>query len=90
MVCKWCESEEAIVSPESAYWELPDGTRAVEIKEVPSVKCPSCGMVYVEEDLIGEIEEQMMLINTRNLPKEFTFEELMEQPRPLKKNYFNL
>ncbi|UCZ54888.1 YokU family protein [Bacillus shivajii] len=88
MKCKWCESDTAIHSLESAYWELPDGTRAVEITEVPSVKCDDCNMVYIEESLIDEIEDQFMLIETKKLGKTFSYKELMEQPTLLKKNYF--
>ena len=90
MICVWCDSDKAVISPESAFWEMPDGRSAAEIKDVPSVKCSDCGMIYVEEELIGKIEEQMMLINTLKLPKVFTFDELMEQPRLLKKNYFSM
>ncbi|MCE7793227.1 YokU family protein [Salipaludibacillus sp. CUR1] len=88
MQCKWCQSEQAVESLEPAYWELPDGTRAVEIQKVPSIKCPDCQIVYIEEDQIEKIETQFMLIDTKKLGAKFTFKELMEQPTLLKKNYF--
>ncbi|WP_096188713.1 YokU family protein [Evansella halocellulosilytica] len=90
MVCKWCEAKDATNSLESAYWELPDGTRAVEITQVPSIKCQNCGMIYIEESLIDEIEDQFMLIDTNKLSNVFSYKELMEQPKLLKKNYFKI
>ncbi|PYZ94598.1 YokU family protein [Salipaludibacillus keqinensis] len=90
MQCKWCNSVNAFDSLEPAYWELPDGTRAVEMKDVPSIKCPDCDMVYIEEDMIEKIETHLMLINTKNLGATFTFKEFMDQPTLLKKNYFAL
>ena len=33
MNCAWCKSEKVVVSSDKVYWELPDGTRAIEIKE---------------------------------------------------------
>ncbi|WP_096434951.1 YokU family protein [Alteribacter populi] len=89
MSCKWCESENAIHSLESAFWELPDGTKAVEITQVPSIKCPDCDIVYIEEHMISEIEDQFMLIDTKKLEQQFSYKTLMDQPRFLKKNYFN-
>ncbi|MDG5787513.1 YokU family protein [Evansella sp. AB-P1] len=88
MHCQWCESEKTIKTFDSAYWELPDGTKAVEITEVPSINCKACGMIYVEEFIIEEIEDQFMLIETKKLPKAFSYEFFMNQPRILKKNYF--
>ncbi|MFA9560286.1 YokU family protein [Evansella sp. AB-rgal1] len=88
MTCKWCESKEAEKTYDSAFWELPCGTRAVEITDVPSTKCPSCNIVYIDETLIDEMEDHFMLIDTKNLPKKFTFGEFMEKPRMLKRNYF--
>ncbi|WP_026689576.1 YokU family protein [Alteribacter aurantiacus] len=89
MKCKWCELDHAIHSLESAYWELPDGSRAVEITQVPSVKCPDCDMVYIEEEKISDIEDQFMLIDTKKLDMSFSYQTLMSQPKFLKKNYFN-
>ncbi|WP_280768129.1 YokU family protein [Salipaludibacillus daqingensis] len=88
MQCKWCKSDRALESLESAYWELPDGTRAVEIKEVPSINCPDCTIIYIEEEQITELENHFMLIDTKKLGSSFTFKELMDQPTLLKKNYF--
>ncbi|MBU9711392.1 YokU family protein [Evansella tamaricis] len=88
MNCKWCHSQEATKSLEKAYWELPDGSRAVEMTHVPSIHCPSCEMIYIQEDIIDEIEDQMMLIDTNKLPDVFSYHQLMDQPKLLKKNYF--
>lgn len=88
MQCKWCNSENATESLEPAYWELPDGTNAVEILQVPSVKCQDCNIIYIEEKLIDELENHFMLIDTKKLTNTFTYEELMKQPTLLKKNYF--
>lgn len=88
MQCMWCESKQATDATMTSYWELPDGTRAIEIKAIPSVQCPDCGMQYQEESLIEEIEDQLMLIDTKPLPNSMDYKELMEVPRFLKKNYF--
>lgn len=32
MNCMWCDSTEAKESLNTVYWELPDGTKAIEIK----------------------------------------------------------
>jgi uncharacterized YokU family protein len=90
MHCMWCESNQAEEANKTGYWELPDGSRAIEIKEIPSVACPDCGMEYQEESLIEEIEDHMMLIDTKPLPNSVTFKELMAVPRFLKKNYFKM
>lgn len=87
--CEWCEKETARAIKSTVYWELPDGTRAIEIKEVPGIHCDSCGMEYQKEALINEIEDQLLLIDTTKLGKTMSFEQLMEQPRLLKRNYFN-
>jgi YgiT-type zinc finger domain-containing protein len=34
MTCEWCGAE-ATIGSGTVYWELPDGTRAIEIKETP-------------------------------------------------------
>ncbi|WP_408006160.1 YokU family protein [Pseudalkalibacillus sp. A8] len=90
MQCMWCDSNQAEEAKMTGYWELPDGSRAIEIKEIPSVTCPDCGMEYQEETLVEEIEDQMMLIDTKPLPNSLTFKELMDVPRFLKRNYFKL
>ncbi|WP_257350461.1 YokU family protein [Pseudalkalibacillus decolorationis] len=88
MHCMWCGSNEAYQDKKTCYWELPDGTRAIEITEMPSVACPDCGMIYQEETLIDDIEDQLMLINTKLLPNSISYSVLMEQPRLLQRNYF--
>ncbi|MEH7237578.1 YokU family protein [Bacillus sp. JJ1562] len=84
----WCESEKAREVTNSVFWELPDGTRAIEITETPSVKCEACGIEYQEESIIKEIEDQLMLIDTKKLSKTVQYKELMDTPRILKHNYF--
>lgn len=89
MICQWCESDKAESIIDSVYWELPDGKKAIEITETPTIHCPSCGMKYQMEAMVGEIEDHLFLIDTSKLAKIVTFEELMAQPRLLKRNYFN-
>ena len=86
--CEWCENETATETSSSVYWELPSGTRAIQITDVPSVSCKKCGMIYQEEQVIGEIEDQLMLVDTSQIQKVITHKELMELPRLLKRNYF--
>lgn len=86
--CAWCSSSDIRLEAQSVYWELPDGTKAIEIRETPTIVCKDCGMEYQEEDVIEQIEEQLLLINTKELEKSLTFKSLMEQPRLLKRNYF--
>ncbi|MBU9720049.1 MULTISPECIES: YokU family protein [Bacillaceae] len=88
MICKWCHSKHASESMEKAYWELPDGSRAIKMTHVPSISCPDCEMVYIEDDIIDEIEDHLMLIDTKNLPDVFSYQQLLDQPKLLKKNYF--
>ncbi|MFS0823294.1 YokU family protein [Bacillus sp. 1P02SD] len=88
MKCMWCESEKARESTNSVFWELPDGTRAIEITETPNVRCEACGMEYQEEDIINEIEDHLMIIDTKKLSKAIQYKELMKIPRFLKQNYF--
>ncbi|MDO6655772.1 YokU family protein [Anaerobacillus sp. 1_MG-2023] len=90
MICKWCEQEGAFETLDKGYWELPDGSRAVEISDLPSVQCGYCGMCYQTDELVGDVEEQLMLIDTSKLPSSFSYKELMSQERLLKKNYFDL
>ncbi|MCA0988191.1 YokU family protein [Guptibacillus algicola] len=90
MNCKWCDKEGAFETLDTGYWELPDGSRAVEINELPSIQCIDCGMCYQTDELVGDVEEQLMLIDTSKLSSSFTFKELMDQPRLLKKNYFDI
>ncbi|MDV2683663.1 YokU family protein [Alkalihalophilus lindianensis] len=88
MQCQWCEEESARISQSTVYWELPDGTRAIEITETPTITCDICGMLYQEESLIDELEDHLMLINTKTLPKCMTYQALMAEPKLLKRNYF--
>ena len=88
MCCEWCSSENIIKEAVSVFWELPDGTRAIEIRETPCISCKECGMNYQEEEIIEQIEEQLLLINTKALEKLLSFDELMGKPRLLKRNYF--
>lgn len=89
MDCLWCESIRAQPGINTVYWELPDGTRAIEIRKVPAVLCPECGIEYQEESIIDEIENQLFLIDTNQIGYSITFEGLMLQPRLLKRNYFD-
>ena len=43
MNCMWCDSTEAKESLNTVYWELPDGTKAIEIQETPCISCSSSG-----------------------------------------------
>ncbi|KHF38928.1 YokU family protein [Halalkalibacter okhensis] len=88
MRCEWCEQHEAERIRCTVYWELPDGTRAIEITDTPGFECENCGMEYQSEEVIQEIEDQLLLINTTKLEKSINYEELMKQPRLLKYNYF--
>ncbi|WP_026694021.1 YokU family protein [Peribacillus kribbensis] len=88
MDCQWCNSDQAAETTGTVYWELPDGSRAIEITETPAISCPACGMTCQSDELVSEIEDQLFLIDTKTLPKTLTFQDLMAQPRLLKRNYF--
>ena len=88
MKCEWCESANVINITCTVFWELPDGTRAIEITDTPGVKCPSCGMEYQDEKIIEELEDQLFLIDTKKVDKVISFHSLMTMPRLLKRNYF--
>ena len=88
-ICMWCEEDGAKAISDTVYWELPDGTNAIEITEVPSINCTRCGIVYQTDEQVKEIEDQLFLIDTKNLEKSLSFRELMEKPRLLKRNYFD-
>jgi uncharacterized YokU family protein len=90
MICKWCEQEGAFETFDKGYWELPDGSRAVEISDLPSIQCSDCGMCYQTDELVGNVEEQLMLIDTSKLSSSISYTELMNQERLLKKNYFDI
>ncbi|MBP2241230.1 putative YokU family protein [Cytobacillus eiseniae] len=87
--CAWCESEKIKKGADDVYWELPDGTRAIKISEVPTIICVNCEMKYQTDLLVKEIEDQLFLINTNEIGPETSFENLMAQPRLLKRNYFD-
>jgi uncharacterized YokU family protein len=88
MKCEWCEAENATELTCTVYWELPDGTRAIEITDTPGMKCSACGMEYQTEKTIEELEDQLLLIDTKKIGKIITYQSLMAQPRLLKRNYF--
>jgi uncharacterized YokU family protein len=88
MRCEWCEDQKAIKIKNTVYWELPDGSRAIEVVDTPAVKCDKCTMEYQEEDTINQLEDQLLLIDTSKIGSSITFNSLMKQPRLLKKNYF--
>ena len=88
MCCEWCSSKNFMKEAISVFWELPDGTNTIEIRNTPCISCKECGMSYQEEEIIEQIEEQLLLINTKILEKSLTFDELMGKPRLLKRNYF--
>ncbi|WP_342431966.1 YokU family protein [Neobacillus sp. FSL H8-0543] len=87
--CEWCESEKIIGGTASVYWELPDGTKAIEIVETPSITCNDCKMTYQTEQTVREIEDQLYLIDCKQLGSTVIYNELMKIPRFLKKNYFD-
>ncbi|WP_144479860.1 YokU family protein [Cytobacillus oceanisediminis] len=88
-ICEWCSSENIKAVTDKVYWELPDGTKAIQIDDTPAVHCLDCQMTYQTELITKEIEDQLFLIDTKKLSKVITFEVLMEQPRLLKRNYFD-
>lgn len=88
MKCEWCEADGVKEITCTVYWELPDGTSAIEITDTPGVHCSICGMEYQTEETIEELEDQLMLIDTKKLTKTIEYDVLMSQPRLLKKNYF--
>ena len=88
MCCEWCSSENIIKVAISVFWELPDGTKAIEIRETPCISCKECGMTYQEEEIIEQIEEQLLLINTKILENSLTFDELIGKVASVKKELF--
>lgn len=89
MLCEWCNSLNVTRTTSSVYWELPDGTRAIEILQTPTLSCPDCSMIYQSEPIIKEIEDQLFLIDCSQIGKTITYMELMKRPRLLKRNYFD-
>jgi uncharacterized YokU family protein len=88
LLCEWCGGI-AETGTNTVYWELPDGSRAIEITKTPAVTCPGCQMIYQMEEVIKLIEDQLFLVDTKKIGKSIRFEELMALPRLLKKNYFD-
>lgn len=88
-VCEWCESNKVELRTDNVFWELPDGTRAIEISETPTVVCHDCQIYYQPEDVVKQIEDQLFLIDTKQIGKKIQFNDLMKMPRLLKKNYFD-
>lgn len=86
--CEWCGGN-ASSGENIVYWELPDGSRAVEITETPAVICTACAMAYQKDDVTKEIDNQLFLVDTKLIGKSISFKELMELPRLLKRNYFD-
>ena len=88
-ICPWCEVGELSSVTDTVFWELPDGTRAVEITETPSFYCDNCRALFQSDEIVKEIEDQLFLIDTKKLFNKTTFEDLLKMKRLLKKNYFD-
>ena len=88
MKCLWCEQESAVEMKGTVFWELPDGTQSLEINNTPTIHCSECQMEYLTDELTEEIEDHLLLIDTKQLTGKITFDELMKIPRLLKRNYF--
>ncbi|MEF2096680.1 YokU family protein [Bacillus sp. CFBP9009] len=87
--CPWCEKGKLASVNGTVYWELPDGTRAVEITETPSSHCESCDALFQSDEIVKGIENQLFLIDSKQLEKQTTYSELMNMKRLLKRNYFD-
>jgi len=87
--CQWCEQPDAVQIEDTVYWELPDGTKAIEITSVPSFNCEHCGARYQSDETVKEIENHLFIINTKNIEKSLSYEQLMAKPKLLKRNYFD-
>lgn len=86
--CEWCGGK-ARNGENIVYWELPDGSRAIEISITPAIICKECDMVYQTDNIIKEIEDQLFLVDTKKINKTISYQELMALPKLLKKNYFD-
>lgn len=75
ITCEWCGGK-AITGENTVYWELPDGSSAIEITRTPVVACTECEMVYQNEEIIKEIEDQLFLVDTKKIGSSIGFEEL--------------
>lgn len=87
MECLWCGEDGGISGLATVYSELPDGSRRIELKSVPSVKCSLCGAEYQEEDVAEKIETQLLLVESKYLPLSVEYEDFLKLPRCLKRNY---
>jgi uncharacterized YokU family protein len=87
--CDWCDSPNIRDAKQSVYWELPDGTRAIEITETPAVICKDCDIIYQTDEVTKNIEDQLFLVDTKKIGKSISYDELMAMPRLLKRNYFD-
>nr|WP_246141101.1 YokU family protein [Bacillus marasmi] len=56
MKCEWCGGT-ANNGENTVYWELPDGSRAIEITMTPAIICQECGMEYQTDITIKDIED---------------------------------
>jgi uncharacterized YokU family protein len=86
--CEWCGGK-ATKGEGTVYWELPDGSRAIEITATPAVICQECDMVYQTDEITKVIEDQLFLVDTKVIGHSISFKELHELPRLLKRNYFD-
>lgn len=89
LTCTWCNSI-ANHGNDTVYWELPDGTRAIEITDTPAIICANCGITYTDDVVTKEIEDQLFLVDTKRIAKSIGYQDLMALPRLLKRNYFDL
>jgi uncharacterized YokU family protein len=88
ITCEWCGGK-AFEGEGTVYWELPDGSRAIEITATPTVICKECEMAYQSDNVTKEIEDQLFLVDKKKIGSSISFKELMELPRLLKRNYFD-
>ncbi len=68
-ICPWCEVGTLQSVTDTVYWELPDGSRAVEIDATPSFYCDNCQALFQTDETTKEIEDQSFLIDTKQLGK---------------------
>lgn len=88
--CEWCDSDKVELRAENVFWELPDGTRAIEISETPTIVCHDCQIYYQPEKVVKEIEDQLFLVDAKMIGKSISYDELQRLPRFLKRNYFDM
>lgn len=88
-LCEWCEKSGITQVSDTVFWELPDGTKAIEIQSVPSFHCRHCLTTYQNPEIVKDIENQLFIIETKSIENVLTFEDLMNKPRLLKRNYFD-